>query len=69
MPEGKAKVSVGLGALQRDRPRRCTDVLFLLLFLGSLGATGYAALWGMENGNLDRVVYGQDYIADLVRQG
>mmetsp|Transcript_4828 Transcript_4828/g.16161 ORF Transcript_4828/g.16161 Transcript_4828/m.16161 type:complete len:784 (+) Transcript_4828:47-2398(+) len=54
--------------LPEDRPRRCTDCLFLLAFLGALGAAGYAAVYASKNGDLARVLYGQDYMADLCGQ-
>ena len=53
--------------LPEDRPRRCTDCLFLLAFLGALGAAGYAAVYASKNGDLARVLYGQDYMARSAR--
>lgn len=64
--EGKPRVSIA--ALQRDRPRRCTDILFLVLFLLALATAGYSSVYGAERGQLDRVIYGQDYMADLCGQ-
>jgi hypothetical protein len=57
--KGDDKPRVSIAALQRDRPRRCTDVLFLVLFLLSLATAGYSSVYAAERGSLDRIIYGQ----------
>lgn len=52
----------------RDKPRRCTDSLFLLLFLASLGALVYVCGFGVSHGNIKRVVHGMDYMSDVCGQ-
>ena len=45
--------------------RHCTDILFLLIFLGAVGLTLGAYEYGQRNGDLDKILYGLDYKGDL----
>lgn len=52
-------------ATQHHGPRRCTDLFFLILFLGALGLLGYLLVYSLTHADLPKVIYGQDYMSDL----
>eukprot|EP00966_Prymnesium_polylepis_P036805 854025-Prymnesium_polylepis.1 len=47
------------------RKNGCTDVVFLLVFIASLFALGWLFDYGLTRGDLDKILYGQDYMSDL----
>ena len=47
----------------REKRRGCTDVVFLAGLLAALGYMFFVTHHSRVNGNLDKIVYGQDYKA------
>jgi len=50
-------------------PRRCTDVLCLLLFFGALGSLGLVWQYSLEHGDLRRLYHGYDFLGELCGVG
>lgn len=44
-----------------NRKRWCTDLPILLIFIAFLGGMVFVAIWAMDNGDIDRVLYGTDW--------
>ena len=40
-----------------EKKRSCTDVICLLLFIAFLGAWGAVAFFGIQGGDIDKVIY------------
>jgi solute carrier family 44 (choline transporter-like protein), member 2/4/5 len=43
------------------KKRRCTDVLFLMLFIAGIGLYGYTGYYGIDGGDAERLVAGRDW--------
>jgi len=52
-------------ANQQKTKRRCTDILPLVVFMAALGLLVFVLGYSIRYGNMDKVVYGQDYMSDL----
>ena len=40
-----------------EKKRSCTDVICLLLFIAFLGGWGVVAFFGIQDGDIDKVIY------------
>jgi len=59
IPEGK----------RRDKSRKCTDVLCLLVFFAYLGWMGYTYHYATQNGNIHKLTHGYDWTGQICSVG
>jgi len=52
-----------------NAPRGCTDILGLILFFLAWGAMGYLASVAYKMGDMERLLYGVDYLGNTCGQG
>ena len=51
-----------------QKRRGCTDVLFLVAFLAGIGYLFFVLHYSRVNGDMNKIIYGQDYMGDLCGQ-
>ena len=68
-PQPGAMPENSIVAVHGDKKRRgCTDILFLIAFLAGIGYLFFVLHYSRVNGDMNKIIYGQDYMGDLCGQ-